>query len=80
MYTNAFFYSLIRTKNMHIQEVITAKEVKYLFNHLNSFFEQKDNLDSKLFKYFNNIEDETEEISFPKFAQSTYFSCQFIIS
>ncbi len=30
------------------QEVITAKEAKYLFNRLYSFFEQKDNLDRNL--------------------------------
>ena len=36
-----------------LQEVITAKEAKYLFNRLYSFFEQKNNLDPNLLNYFN---------------------------
>jgi len=49
----------------------TAKKAKYLFNRLYSFFEQNDNLDSKLLKLFNYILDQIEEILFPKFVQST---------
>ena len=44
---------------------------KYLFNRLNSFFEQKNNLDCKLLKHFNYIDDEIEEILLPKFVQPT---------
>jgi hypothetical protein len=50
---------------------VTVKKAKYLFNRLNSFFEQKNNLDSKLLKHFNYIDDEIEEMLFPKFVQST---------
>ena len=50
---------------------VTAKKANYIFNRLYSLFEQKNNSDSKLLKYFNYIEDEIEEILFPKFAQST---------
>ena len=50
---------------------VTAKKAKYIFNRLYSLFEQKNNSDSKLLKYFNYIEDEIEEILFPKFGQST---------
>ena len=50
---------------------MTAKKAKYLFNRLYSFFEQNDNLDSKLLKLFNYILDQIEEILFPKFVQST---------
>jgi len=50
---------------------VTAKKAKYLLNRLYSFFEQKNNLDSKLLKHFNYIENEIEEILFPKFVQST---------
>ena len=32
---------------------VTAKKAKYLFNRLYSFFEKKNNLDSKLLKHFN---------------------------
>ncbi len=32
---------------------VTVKKAKYLFNRLNSFFEHKNNLDSKLLKHFN---------------------------
>ncbi len=46
------------------QEVITAKEAKYLFNRLHSFFEQKDNLDRNLLNYFNHIDDKIDETSF----------------
>ncbi len=46
---------------------VTDKKAKYLFNRLYSFFEQKNNLDSKLLKHFNYIEDEIEEILFTKF-------------
>ena len=50
---------------------VTGKKSKYIFNRLYSFFEQKNNLDSKLLKHFNYIEDEIEEISFSQFVQST---------
>jgi hypothetical protein len=63
-----FFTLEFGQKYMH---KVTAKNAKYLFNRLYSFFEQKNSLDSKLLKYFNNIEDEIEEILSPKFVQST---------
>jgi hypothetical protein len=50
---------------------VTAKKAKYLSNRLYSFFEQENNLDSKILKYFDYIEDEIEETLFPKFVQST---------
>ena len=50
---------------------VTVKKAKYLFNRLNSFFEQKNNLEIKLLKHFNYIDDEIEEMLFPKFVQST---------
>jgi hypothetical protein len=50
---------------------VTAKKAKHLLNRLYNFFEQKNNLISKLLKYFNYIEDEIEDILFPKFVQST---------
>jgi hypothetical protein len=46
------------------QEVITAKEAKYLFNRLYSFFEKKQ-IDRN---YFYHIDDKIDEI---KFVQST---------
>ena len=49
---------------------VTVKKAKYLFNRLNSFFKQKNNL-VKLLKHFNYIDDEIEEMLFPKFVQST---------
>ncbi len=63
-----FFTLKFEQKYIH---KVTAKKAKYLFNRLYRFFEQKNNLDSKLLKYFNYIEDEIEEIFFPKFVQST---------
>ena len=50
---------------------VTVKKAKYLSNRLYSFLEQKNNLDSKLLKHFNYIENEIEEILFSKFVQST---------
>jgi hypothetical protein len=47
------------------------KEAKYLFNLLYSFFEQKNNMDNNLSKTSNYIKDKIEQISFPKFLQST---------
>ena len=40
-------------------------------NSLYSFFEQKNNMDNNLSKNSNYIEDKIEQISFPKFLQST---------
>ncbi len=41
---------------------VTAKNAKYLFNRIYSFFEQKNNLDSILLKYFNYYKDEIVEL------------------
>ena len=49
MYANAFFYTLIR-----YMLKVTVKKAKYLSNRLYGFFEQKNNLDSKLLKHFNS--------------------------
>ena len=46
----------------------------FYLKHLNSpysFFEQKNIMDNNLSKHLNYIEDKLEEISFPKFVQST---------
>jgi hypothetical protein len=45
-----------------LQEVITAKEAKYLFNRLYSFFEQKVIWIIIYQNIFNCIEDKIEEI------------------
>ena len=54
------------------QQVITGKEAKHLLNRLQSFFEQRDNLDRTFLNYLNHIDDKIDDLySDHKIVQST---------